>query len=90
MVDIAIALTNFALQAVELGYGTCWIGAFDENQVKKILHVPQEKKVVICMTLGKPKGKHVPKNRIAIESFVYLNHFGRPWINNKSISDPEN
>jgi nitroreductase len=25
MVDITIALTQFALQAVELGYGTCWI-----------------------------------------------------------------
>ena len=90
MVDITIALTNLTLQAVELGYGTCWIGAFDENQVKQILNVPHEKKVVICMTLGKPKGKHVPKSRKAIESFVYLNHFGRPWINNKSISDPEN
>jgi len=83
MVDITIALTNLTLQAVELGYGTCWIGAFDENQVKHILNVPHEKKVVICMTLGKPKGKHVPKNRKTIESFVYLNHFGRPWINNE-------
>jgi nitroreductase len=54
MVDITIALANFTLQAVELGYGTCWIGAFDEKQVKQILHVPDEKKVVICMTFGVP------------------------------------
>jgi len=82
MADITIALTNLSLQAVELGYGTCWIGAFDENQVKQILNVPDEKKVVICMTLGKPKGRHIPKSRKAIESFVYLNHFGCPLINN--------
>ena len=31
MVDITIALTNFTLQAAELGYRTCWIGAFDEK-----------------------------------------------------------
>ena len=83
MADITIAFTNLTLQAVELGYGTCWIGAFDENQVKQILNVPDEKMVVICMTLGKPKGRHIPKSRKTIESFVYLNHFGRPLINNK-------
>ena len=80
MVDLTIALTNCSLQAVELGYGTCWIGAFEENQVKQILNVPNEKKVVICMTLGKPEGKHLPKSRKPMESFVYLNRFDHPWI----------
>ena len=28
MVDITIALTNFTLQAADLGYGTCWIFDF--------------------------------------------------------------
>ncbi len=60
MVDITIALTNFTLQAADSGYGTCWIGAFDENRVKEILVVPHEKKVVICMTFGTPEGRCVP------------------------------
>jgi nitroreductase len=76
MVDITISLTHFALQAVELGYGTCWIGAFDEVQVKRVLKVPEDKKVVICMTFGIPKGKHVPKGRKTIKEFAYLNQFG--------------
>ena len=76
MVDITIALTQFTLQAVELGYGTCWIGAFDEASVKRILTVPENKKVIICMTFGKPAGKHVPKGRKAVERFVYSNQFG--------------
>ena len=76
MVDITISLTNFTLQAVELGYGTCWIGAFDENQVKKVLAIPEDKKVVICMTFAKPKGKHVPRRRKPPSEFLYLNLFG--------------
>jgi len=76
MVDITIALSQFTLQAVELGYGTCWIGAFDESQVKQILNIPEDKKVVICMTFGKPKGKHVPRSRKAVSEFLYLNQFG--------------
>lgn len=79
MVDITIALTQFALQAVELGYGTCWIGAFDEDAVKLILGVPDEKKVVVCMTFGKPAGRHVARGRKALEDFIYLNHYGRHW-----------
>jgi nitroreductase len=76
MVDITIALTQFALQAVELGYGTCWIGAFDEAGVKQVLNIPTDKKVVICMTLGLPTGKHVPRGRKTLEEIIYLNQFG--------------
>ena len=79
MVDITIAFTQFTLQAVELGYGTCWIGAFDEEKVKAILSIPHEKKVVACMTLGKPAGRHVPRGRKDFERFIYLDRFGSPW-----------
>lgn len=78
-VDITIALTNFTLQATELGYGTCWIGDFDEARVKALLGVPEHKKVVVCMTFGLPRGKHLPRGRKAIEEFVYLNSYGNPW-----------
>ena len=79
MVDITIALTNFSLQAVELGYGTCWIGAFDETRVKEVLEIPKERKVVICMTFGKPVLKPLPRARKAAEEFVYFNSYGHNW-----------
>ena len=82
MVDITIALTNFTLQAADLGYGTCWIGAFDEIKVKEILGVPAERKVVICMTFGSPEGQHVAKGRKPFEKFIYRNHYGRSWSQN--------
>jgi nitroreductase len=78
-VDITIALTNFTLQATELGYATCWIGAFDETRVKELLGVPELKKVVVCMTFGMPKGEPFPSGRKAIEEFIYLNHYGQRW-----------
>ena len=80
MVDITIALTNFTLQATELGYGTCWIGDFDETLVKLMLGVPAGKKVVVCMTFGKPAGRHVARGRKALEEFIYRNRYGRRWI----------
>ncbi len=79
MVDITIAMTQFTLQATELGYGTCWIGAFDEKKVKEVLGVPEDKKVVICMTFGMPKGKPLFSSRKRVEEFVYMNRHGDMW-----------
>ena len=82
MVDITIAMSQLSLQAVELGYGTCWIGAFDPNQVKTILQVQGSKKVVICMTCGTPGGRHIPKGRKALEKFIFLDHYSHRWRQN--------
>ena len=82
MVDITIAMTNFTLQAVELGYGTCWVGAFDEMMVKEVLGVPENRKVVICMAFGKADMKAVPRDRKPIDTFVFLDRYGRPWGKN--------
>lgn len=76
MVDITTALTQLTLQAVELGYGTCWIGAFNEAGVKQVLNIPIDKKVVVCMTIGMPAGKPVPTIRKSLETFIYLNQYG--------------
>ena len=75
MVDATIALTQFTLQAVELGYGTCWIGAFDETGIKRVLNIPADKKVVICMTFGMPRGRHTHRGRKDVDEFIYLNQF---------------
>jgi nitroreductase len=79
MVDITIALTHFTLQAVELGYGTCWIGAFNELMVKELLGVPEDRKVVICMAFGLPKMTPPARGRKAIEAFINLDSYGSRW-----------
>jgi len=53
-IDIAIALEHLILAATEIGLGTCWIGAFQENLVKGILGVPENIMVVALTPLGYP------------------------------------
>ena len=53
-IDIAIALDHLTLAAVAEGLGTCWIGAFFEDQVKAILGVPDDVRVVAMIPLGYP------------------------------------
>jgi len=54
-IDVAIALDHLTLAAAEAGLGTCWIGAFSEPDVKKVLNVPASMKVVAMTPLGYPK-----------------------------------
>jgi len=53
-IDVAIALDHISLAAVELGLGTCWIGAFYEDKIKEILGIPNGIRVVDLMPIGYP------------------------------------
>ena len=54
-IDLAIALDHMSLEATSLGLGTCWIGAFYQDQVKEILGVPEDVRIMSLMPLGYPK-----------------------------------
>ena len=59
-IDVAIAMEHMALQAVEEGLGSCWIGSFYEDQVKQVLGIPAGVRVVDLMTLGYPADQPKP------------------------------
>jgi len=61
VIDVSIAVEHLMLQAQEEGLGTCWIGAFEEKDVKKLLDIPSEVKVLALTPLGYPD--EVPKDR---------------------------
>ncbi len=70
-IDLAIAMEHIALAAVAEGLGTCWVGAFYQDQVKMVLEIPDEIKVVELMPLGYPADGAIPeKNRKALEEII--------------------
>jgi len=54
LVDVAIAIDHMTLAARQLGLGSCWIGAFDQQEVKKILGIPAPVAVVELLPIGYP------------------------------------
>ena len=70
-IDVAIAIDHITLCAVEEGLGTCWIGAFYEDEVKKILNIPKHIRIVELLTLGYPKnpGRKI-KDRLPFSEIV--------------------
>ena len=51
-VDTALALENIALAAVGEGLGTCFVGSFNEDDVKKLLGIPENLRVVALLAVG--------------------------------------
>ena len=66
-VDVAIAMEHLMLAAAAEGLGTCWIGAFDESAVKKVLGIPRDVKVIALTPIGYPakKRKHRPRKELS-------------------------
>ena len=66
------------LAAWSLGYGTCWIGAFDEAKVKALLSIPEDKKVICLLPIGVPAETPEPKSRRALKDVFHAETYGKP------------
>lgn len=69
-IDVAISVDHMTLKALEEGLGTCWVGAFYEDEVKKILGIPDDIRVVELLTLGYPADVPPPRPRLPISEIV--------------------
>ena len=78
MFDLGIAVQTLCLKAHELGLGTVVVGYMDHEACKKFLAVPEDRKVVAVIPIGRPA---VPPregpSRKSISEIVYLNTFDK-------------
>ncbi|MGA2385853.1 MAG: nitroreductase family protein [Candidatus Bathyarchaeia archaeon] len=52
--DTAAAIQNILLSAHALGLGSCWVGAFKEEQVRKAVNAPKNMRPVALIPVGTP------------------------------------
>ncbi len=55
--DTAALTENILLAAHILGHGACWVGAFDDDAVARIIKAPEGIRPVAIIPLGRPKGE---------------------------------
>ncbi len=71
MVDAAIAMDHLILAAFEQGLGTCWIAAFDPDQARKVLALPENVEPIALTPLGYAADKPKVKLRKPAEELVH-------------------
>lgn len=73
-VDVTIAMQDLILAAWEEALGTCWIGAFSEEEAKRALGIPENVRVVAMTPLGYPAEEKGPvSDRKQLEEIVHYN-----------------
>ena len=75
IIDASIALQNMVVAAWAMGVGSCWIGAFREEKVKRLLSIPKGWKVVALITFGYPAEQPKQRRKKPIEELVSFNKF---------------
>jgi len=76
--DPMIAIEHMVLAATALGYGTCWIGAFNEDKVKQIVNSPEELAVIALLPIGVPNENPPPRPRKSFEEIFFSEVYGKP------------
>lgn len=73
--DAAAATENFCLAAHERGLGTVWVGAFDEELVRRSLRLPQDVQPVTLVPIGRPAEMPEPSGRLPLAEILHLEHW---------------
>lgn len=75
--DTAAAVENILLAATALGYGSCWVGAFDEMEVRNILNIPRNVRPVAMIPIGVPAETPEARSRKDLHQVVYYEIYGK-------------
>lgn len=76
--DTGAAIQNLLLAAYAQGLGTCWIGVYGsrfEDDIKRLLNVPEHLRVVCAITLGYPN-ECPSSTRRDIKEIVHWEKYG--------------
>jgi nitroreductase len=73
--DTAAATENILLAACALGLGTCWVGAFNEGEVKEALNVPNGVRPVAIIPVGRPAERPHPPYKRSLKEIVHHKTF---------------
>jgi nitroreductase len=94
-VDASLAAENMVLAAVNEGLGTCFVGSFDEADVKAVLKVPDNFEVLVMITVGYPQEKldlsskllKLVRSRKVLSDVASEEEFNKPFVARKVVED---
>lgn len=69
--DATIACAYAQLAAAALGLGTCWVGAFDPDAVRRVIGVSRDLQPIAILPIGYPEGEPELKERRPLADLVH-------------------
>lgn len=75
LIDCGIVNEHITLAATQQGLGSCILGWFDEKQLKKILSIPRNKRVLTVVSLGYGTDTHREHIRHSLDKISSENKY---------------
>lgn len=69
--DATIACAHAQLAATALGLGTCWVGSFDPDAVRRVIRVSGDLEPVAILPIGYAEGEPELKERRPLDELVH-------------------
>lgn len=70
MLNGAISIEHIALKASDLGLGSCWVGSFDNEKLKKIIDLEAKYDVIAIMPIGYPAHTPSARPRLSVDEIL--------------------
>lgn len=77
LMDVAAAIENLLLAAVDLGLGACWISGFDRDKAKEALKIPQDVWIVSLIPVGYTDRVQSAPPKFDPKEFTYYEVYGQ-------------
>ncbi|PIN91172.1 nitroreductase [Candidatus Pacearchaeota archaeon CG10_big_fil_rev_8_21_14_0_10_32_14] len=74
------AIQNFLLKITEIGLSSCWVGLFDEIEVKRTLNIPPEVEVEAILPIGFERGIPKVRRKPILDSCLYFNSYRNKFM----------
>jgi nitroreductase len=70
---------NMLLAANALGLASCWVGAFEEDMVKRALNIPDDIRVQAILPIGYPDEAVPRPKRPDMDKVIFIESYGRKF-----------
>ena len=77
--DAAAATENMLLAITALGYASCWVEGTllgHEQRAKELLGVPEERRLIVLLPVGKPADTPVQKEKKPLADIAHSERYG--------------
>ncbi len=68
--NAAISIDHLILKATDLGLGSCWLGIFDQNQIKKLVGLEDKYEIISLVAVGYSDQSPSPRPRFSMEQIL--------------------
>lgn len=80
LIDTATAVQNMLLVATDMGIGSCWVGGFLEEEIRKLLQIPSYVQPIGLIPMGYSAEETRHKQKIDPKWVTHENIYNQPYF----------